>query len=293
MRGVAVSWPAERAAYPIVTVVALAGCAWMLEAGFAPVVAAYLPIAAAIACILAHEALLPERDNWRPDAGEVATDLGFLVVVHMLLPRFLGIGAAFAAAALCPAGLRVDGLWPDHWPIAGQVVLLAIAAELPRYWLHRLEHRSGLLWRFHAVHHAPSRLYALNVGRFHPLDRALQWSVEVLPFIALGVTPEVLALYFVFYAVTGFYQHSNCRLRLGTLNWIIAGPELHRWHHSALPRESNSNYGNKLIFWDLVFGTRFLPRGRSVGRLGLLDPAYPTGFLAQLAAPFVRTGSAP
>ncbi|HEX7969790.1 MAG TPA: sterol desaturase family protein, partial [Stellaceae bacterium] len=104
----------------------------------------------------------------------------------------------------------------------------------------------------------------------------------------LGVAPEVLSLYFVFYAVTGFYQHSNCRVRLGPLNWIIAGPELHRWHHSERPEESNTNYGNKLILWDVIFGTRFLPQDRRVGRLGLLDPSYPTGFLAQVRAPFTH-----
>jgi sterol desaturase/sphingolipid hydroxylase (fatty acid hydroxylase superfamily) len=51
--------------------------------------------------------------------------------------------------------------------------------------------------------------------------------------------------------------------------------------------EANRNYGNNFIFWDAVFGTRFLPADRSspdaLG-IGGLD-AFPRGYLAQLAAP--------
>jgi sterol desaturase/sphingolipid hydroxylase (fatty acid hydroxylase superfamily) len=49
-------------------------------------------------------------------------------------------------------------------------------------------------------------------------------------------------------------------MRLGPLNWVIAGPELHRSHHSADVAESNHNYGNNLIIIDVLLGTRHLPR---------------------------------
>ncbi|MFQ5566823.1 MAG: sterol desaturase family protein, partial [Paracoccaceae bacterium] len=90
--------------------------------------------------------------------------------------------------------------------------------------------------------------------------------------------------YFVFYAVNGFFQHSNVDARLGPLNWLVAGPELHRWHHSRIVRESNTNFGNNLIVWDALFGTRYLPE-RQVGVLGLLNRAYPKDFLGQTLAP--------
>jgi ornithine lipid hydroxylase len=276
----------ERLAYPAVTLSAM--LAYPSAAGALGATAgAYLVIAATVLCIAAHEWLLPERRAWRPSGlHEVLTDAAFLTLVNMLLPRALALAAilALAGAGRSPAA----GLWPDEWPLSAQFVLLTLLAEFPRYWLHRLGHTLVPLWRFHAVHHAPRVLYWLNVGRFHPVDKALQFLVETLPFLLLGVAPEVLGLYFVFYAVAGFYQHSNCRVRLGLLNWILAGPELHRWHHSARPAEGNANYGNKLILWDVVFGTRFLPHRRRVGALGLLDPSYPTGFAAQLAAPFRR-----
>ncbi len=128
----------------------------------------------------------------------------------------------------------------------------------------------------------------MNVGRFHPLEKSVQYVFDTLPFVFLGVSADVLSVYFVFYAVNGFFQHSNCEVRLGLLNFIVSGPELHRWHHSRLLQESNNNYGNNLIVWDLLFGTRFLPKGRLVGDLGLLNRDYPLNFVSQLAAPFVK-----
>ncbi len=143
------------------------------------------------------------------------------------------------------------------------------------------------MWRYHAVHHSPHRLYWLNVGGFHPIEKAVQFAVDTVPFALLGVSNEALAAYFVFYAVNGFFQHSNCNIRLGPLNYIVSGPELHRWHHSEFAVESDNNFGNNLIVWDLMFGTRFLPPDREVGRLGLTDRDYPSGFLAQMKTPFV------
>ena len=102
----------------------------------------------------------------------------------------------------------------------------------------------------------------------------------------MGVAPEVLTAFFVFYVINGFFQHSNCSVRLGPLNYVINGPELHRWHHSELVEESDHNYGTNLIIWDVMFGTRFLPRGGNVGRLGLNNLKFPLGFLRQMKAPF-------
>ena len=116
---------------------------------------------------------------------------------------------------------------------------------------------------------------------------AISASYDALPFVVLGVSPEVLALYFVFYGLNGFFQHCNIEMRMGFLNYIISGPELHRWHHSKFGEESNNNYGNNLIIWDLLFGTWFLPSDREVGDLGLINRNYPLGFMHQLGTPFV------
>lgn len=249
----------------------------------------YLPIVLAAAAVVVLEALLPHRAAWRPGFAEVRDDLTFMVAVQGILPRLLGLaGAWLVIQGPWAAGRPEVDVWPHHWPLPVQVVLMVLAADLLRYWLHRFSHTQPLLWRFHAVHHSPRRLYFLNVGRFHPLEKATQILLDTLPFVLLGVHDDVLGLYLVFYAVNGFFQHCNIDVELGPLNYLISGPQLHRWHHSAGVHEAQHNYGNNTIVWDLAFGTYFLPRDREVGALGLRNTAYPKSFLAQLWTPFFR-----
>ena len=81
-------------------------------------------------------------------------------------------------------------------------------------------------------------------------------------------------------------QHSNVDVRLGLLNWVVAGPELHRWHHSRHRTESEANYGNALIVWDVLFGTRRLPDRAPPLDVGLAGKPYPSSYVAQILAPF-------
>jgi ornithine lipid hydroxylase len=182
-------------------------------------------------------------------------------------------------------GLSFD-IWPSSWPILAQLALKVIAGDFLRYWLHRAAHTWTPLWRLHEVHHHPDKLYTTNVFRFHPLEKSLQFLADTLPFMLVGIGPEVLAWYFVFYAVSGLFQHSNIDVRLGPLNYLFSGPEVHRWHHSQKVAESNNNYAHSFVVWDILFGTYFRPRDRKVEALGLLDANYPKGFLRQMGAPF-------
>jgi sterol desaturase/sphingolipid hydroxylase (fatty acid hydroxylase superfamily) len=127
----------------------------------------------------------------------------------------------------------------------------------------------------------------LNVGRFHPIDKGLQVCLDTVPFLLLGVGEDVLGLYVVCYAINGFFQHCNIDLRLGLLNYLISGPELHRWHHSMVKQESNHIYGNNFIIWDLIFGTWYWPKDSGVQELGLVNRGYPFGVLEQMTTPFI------
>ena len=246
----------------------------------------YVPVFLGAFLVIAFELLIPHKIDWQPKTSDIITDGLFMLVVQVLLPRGLAFAAAYYALISAESlGWTLD-LWPDSWHMLLQVSLMVLIADFFRYWLHRLMHESPQLWKFHAVHHSPKKLYWLNVGRFHPIDKALQFLFDALPFIILGVHEDVLALYFVFYSINGFFQHCNIQLQLGPLNYLISGPQLHRWHHSRLSEEANSNYGNNIIVWDLVFGTYFFPKSRQVEELGLLNRDYPLDFLSQMQTPF-------
>ncbi len=275
--------------YPAVLAAGFAVYAGLVYAAGWPVtLASYAAVVTGAALVTLHEAKLPYRREWRPSAGVVTADALFMGTVQGVLPLLLSLTVVIWVAGLLDStGLSVDGLWPDAWPLAAQVCLMLLAADFPRYWLHRAFHGVPTMWRLHAVHHSPHQLYWLNVGRFHPIEKSIQYAVDSLPFALLGAPPETLAAYFVFYAINGFFQHSNCLVRLGPLNYVVSGPELHRWHHSEVSAESNNNYGNNLIVWDVLFGTRWLPKGREVGVLGLHNRAYPLGFFPQMRTPFI------
>ncbi len=250
--------------------------------------AMYVPAFVGAALVTALEWRFPHRRTWQPDRITVTNDLAYMTLVQMLLPP--GVALLFVLLLIEPlraAGMTTSVLWPHAWPVWAQAALMLLAADFLRYWLHRAAHRYPPLWRLHAVHHSPDRLYWLNVGRFHPLEKALQMAFDTLPFMLLGVGAEVIALYFVFYAVNGFFQHSNIRMRFGWLNWLVSSAELHRWHHARQPEVSDHNFGNNLIVWDVLFGTRYLPPDRDSEDLGLPNPDYPASFLAQLRTPFV------
>lgn len=274
--------------YPAVIGSALAAFVVLDRLGVPLPLAAYGTVAVATATILAAEWYWPARASWRPVAMNLIDDGLFMVAVQILLPAGVGIGLAVVLSGLADGlGLTFDGVWPHTWPVPVQIVMMLLIGDVFRYWLHRFSHRPNFLWRLHAIHHSPDRLYSLNVARFHPFDKALQYVFDTLPFVVLAVDRSVLLGYFVFYAVNGFFQHSNCHIRLGPLNWVVSGPELHRWHHSKIIAESDRNFGNNLIVWDVLFGTRFLPTDRVVGELGLLNRSYPNRFLDQMTSVFV------
>ena len=279
----------EVGSYPVVIILGFVLYTTLAGAGWHVTLASYGAALVGVGLIALHEVMLPYRRDWRPPAEDVRTDALFLIVVQVALPYLLAITLVIALAGALKAGGRtVDIFWPHNLPVVAQVAIMLLAADFMRYWLHRAFHRYPLMWRLHAVHHSPPQLYTINVGRFHPIEKSVQYAADTLPFAILAVSQEVLAAYFVFYALNGFFQHSNCRVYLGPLNYLVAGPELHRWHHSRRAREMNSNFGNNLIVWDTLFRTRFLPNERDVETIGLRNRRYPTGFLVQMRSPFVR-----
>ena len=269
--------------YPLLFAGAIAAFAAMLAAGLNLVLATYVPVLVTALVIVGLELQFPERLDWRPHRSDVVSDTAFMAFVQILLARILAALAVFAIAAWMHEHAP-SPWWPHHWPLGAQMVAMVLAVDFMRYWVHRACHTYTPLWRLHEVHHSPDILYTLNVGRFHPLEKVLQFGCDGLPFLLLGVAPEVIAGYFLLYAVNGFFQHSNLRLRYGWLNYVVGSAETHRWHHARDPRTASCNFGNTTLVWDLLFGTWYLPG--PVDDIGIMDRAYPKGFRAQMLTPF-------
>jgi sterol desaturase/sphingolipid hydroxylase (fatty acid hydroxylase superfamily) len=259
-----------------------------------PLLCAYTAISAALPIVIIHERLASHQGTWGLSASAFRRDAAYLLLIQ--------IGFSFG---LTSAGLwllrilsgRPDpamfNIWPHHWPVFSQFLVLAFASEFIGYWLHRAAHRSTILWRFHAIHHSSKQLYWLAVCRSHPCEVFCQVFLVSFPFILVGADSQALSLYLVFVCINGFYQHSNCEVRLGAVNHVVSGPEIHRWHHSSVRWESDSNYGTNLIVWDTLFGTRLLPPDRIVAALGPAGTERLATFAMQIIDPFKPAKAGP
>lgn len=239
--------------------------------------------------IMLLERWLPRHRDWNRSHDDLATDLVYfptnLVVAGGLSALWAGFYLVLAGELQSAVGSPV---WPTAWPLATQVAMACVAAELFAYWGHRWMHEVPVLWRFHSIHHSPKRVYWLNAVRAHPGEHVFRGFISGMPLAVLGAPPEVLAYWMVLSRIGGLFQHANIDFALGPFAWIFSIGELHRWHHSARRAEADHNYGDTFIFWDAIFGTRYLPSDRpaprEVGIAGL--EAFPTGWWSQQLAPF-------
>jgi len=157
----------------------------------------------------------------------------------------------------------VSGLAQHHlvgaWPVWVQLYFFWIVHDFYMYWFHRLQHRVPVLWRTHEAHHSVASVDFVAGSRSHPLEILINQTVEYAPIVLLGAHPDVALMKGVLDATWGMWIHSNIGVRAGQLQYVINGPEMHRWHHSREFTGHGFNYGTKLAVWDWLFGTAYLP----------------------------------
>ena len=225
----------------------------------------------------------------------VLTDVGYYflnsLVPGLLLSFPLALVAAFVHRFIPAAFLS----YVAHMPVWARLSAAMVVGEVGFYWGHRWSHEIPLLWRFHAVHHSAEQMDFLVSSRGHPVDLVFSRLCEIAPMYVLGLTgassslqgswiPIVVVLIGQFW---GFFIHSNVKWRFGPLEWLIATPGFHHWHHTNDgPDVINKNYAPMLPWVDWVFGTLFLPRNRQPERYGIDATTSPILF-GQLMEPFV------
>ena len=180
-----------------------------------------------------------------------------IVVLDTLLVRLVLPSAAVGVAALA------QGRGWGVLPAAGMPAWLAVVAavvllDLAIYLQHVLFHAVPLLWRLHRMHHADLEFDVTTGVRFHPLEILLSMAIKLGVVAALGAPPVAVLLFEVLLNATSMFSHGNLRLppRLDrVLRWLVVTPDMHRVHHSIGARETNSNFGFNLPWWDRLCGT--------------------------------------
>jgi sterol desaturase/sphingolipid hydroxylase (fatty acid hydroxylase superfamily) len=240
--------------------------------------------------LMVLERRYPLHQSWRPTSEMVRVDLIHSLVSTPLPPLFIAafaVGLVQELSAWLATHYGMSSIWPTSWPLALQLAAGLVLSEFGAYWIHRTCHLNRFFWRIHALHHSPRLLHTLASGRNHPFNVIAIYSARVLPLVALGAGPDVLACISVLNGVHGMLQHVNLDLRAGWLNYVFAGPELHHRHHSLVLADSRTNFGNILIVWDLVFQTfKLSKQQRMDAGVGVYELQVPENFGDQLLLPF-------
>jgi sterol desaturase/sphingolipid hydroxylase (fatty acid hydroxylase superfamily) len=175
--------------------------------------------------------------------------------------------------------------WASSLPLAVQVPLILLLADLLAYATHRLFH-GRWLWRFHAIHHSSTTVDWLSSVRLHPVNDAVARVVQVLPLYWLGFNGAALAVFVPFLTFYALFLHANVPWSYGPLRCVIASPVFHRWHHTTEAEGLDRNFAGLFPFIDLAFGTFYMPPGRQPEHFGVTGDPIPDGLLAQLLHPF-------
>lgn len=138
------------------------------------------------------------------------------------------------------------------------VIIGVLVLDLIIYLQHLMFHAVPLLWRLHMVHHTDLDIDVSSGLRFHPLEIIISVWIKLAVIVALGVPATGVLLFEVLLNGTALFNHGNLRLPGKTdrfLRRFLVTPDMHRVHHSVIIRETNSNFGFNLSWWDRLFGT--------------------------------------
>lgn len=223
------------------------------------------------------------------------TDVIYWVITPLFTKQLIKYGIILPAGLLVLAKVTtVEGLqlrtYVGFGPLGAQPLWLQaleiyVLVDFIGYWTHRLFHR-GRWWPFHAVHHSSEDLDWLGSVRVHPVNDLVNKLAQAAPLILLGFNPYVTLSTAPFFTLYAIFLHANVNWDFGPLRSVIATPVFHRWHHSKDREAWDKNFAGLFPFWDIVFGTYFMPKGRYPENFGIHDP-MPKGFFGQMWAPFV------
>lgn len=212
--------------------------------------------ASIFAAMALWELLAPRRRQAFGRTRRWPSNIG-VVVLDTLLVRLLFPITAVGVALLAEQhgwGLFHAQSAPAWLAVIASVILLDLAIYLQ----HVLFHAVPVLWRLHRMHHADLEFGVTTGARFHPIEILLSMGIKIGVVAALGAPAVAVLIFEVLLNATSMFNHGNVRLpeRFDcVLRWLVVTPDMHRVHHSVLPRETNSNFGFNLPWWDRLFGT--------------------------------------
>lgn len=189
-----------------------------------------------------------------------ATNLGMAATAGVLVRLMAGLASPLAAVGAAVLAER------NGWgvlrlldaPPAMAVVLSLVVLDFAIWLQHVASHKIAPFWRLHRMHHADLDIDLTTGIRFHPVEILLSMLWKVVCVLALGVPAVAVVTFEAALNACAVFNHANVRLPRAldaALRLVVVTPDMHRVHHSVLPREHDSNYGFNLSIWDRLFRT--------------------------------------
>jgi sterol desaturase/sphingolipid hydroxylase (fatty acid hydroxylase superfamily) len=234
-----------------------------------------------------RQLLAGRKQRWPTNLSLVAVNT---IAVRLLLP-VLPVGLA-VMVEYRGAGLLQTLTMPFWLKVALALLLL----DLIIYLQHVLFHYLPPLWRLHRVHHTDLEIDVTTGNRFHPLEIVISMLLKLAAVALLGAPPLAVFIFEAVLNAAAQFNHGNVSIPLQLDRWLrllVVTPDMHRVHHSIIPRETNSNFGFNIPLWDRLFGT-YRPQpelghaGMTIGLKEYRDPAQLT-LPRLLIQPFVSS----
>lgn len=223
----------------------------------------------------------------------LATDLAYWIFVP-IFTRYLRIWVTVSLTIWLfhiSDGQKIADFYAHgHGPVSTlplwfQAVLYLVGTDFMLYWSHRAFHQ-GVLWKYHAVHHATRDLEWISAARFHPLNLAFGVAAADIVALLCGISPEIFIVMGPVNTLASCLVHANLNWTFGPLRHVIASPVFHRWHHDE--KTYDRNFAGSLSLWDWMFGTYYMPQGALPDSYGIGDDNMPEGLLAQIVYPLIQ-----
>jgi len=224
------------------------------------------------------ERIAPRRPYHTSKKSRWLVNLGIVMIDSLALRLIFPVTAVYIASLneSSGRGFLNQNVVPYWLAIFIGVMLL----DFIIYLQHAIFHAFPTFWRLHMMHHTDLDFDTTTGVRFHPLEVLLSMAIKVGAIFVLGISPLAVVLFEILLNATSLFNHGNVRLpqpidRL--LRFFVVTPEMHRVHHSVIIRETNSNFGFNLPWWDRIFGTyRDRPaaghEGMTIGLSHFRDP---------------------
>lgn len=228
-------------------------------------------------------------------ARGAAADLGYYFLNGLAPGILLAVPTAVLVAFAQKVTPSAYADFVADLPVGVKIAAGIVVSEFGAYWGHRFSHENRWMWRFHKVHHSPESLDWLVNTRAHPVDVVFVRVCGLAPLYLLGLAGmgrdgQMLPLIVTLAGTAwSFFVHGNLNWRLGPLEWLVATPAFHHWHHTN-DEHRDHNYAALLPVIDRLFGTHHLPN-HWPPVYGVDEPVAP-GFVDQLLDPLGASGRA-